>query len=282
MKLALQQYTFLQLLFWSSLTSLVCLTTVVILQGKWSQVRSISRRELLRSAAFGFINPLLYYLVLFKAYALLPAQEAQSLNYTWPIMITLLSVPMLGQRLSAKSLIAILVSFLGVLVIATRGQLGELQFSNAAGAMLALCSALIWAFFWLQNVKDKRDEVVKLFWNFLTGFCYIALTNLLLGDIRWFSWSAGLPALYVGLFEMGITFLIWSLALQRTTHTAKVSKLVYLVPFISLMVIAAILKEPILTSTLWGLAFILGGLAIDTIKFRVIWQRLKPAYKPRR
>ena len=40
----------------------------------------------------GLVNPFLYYLVLFKAYDLLPAQEAQAINYTWALMLAFLSV----------------------------------------------------------------------------------------------------------------------------------------------------------------------------------------------
>ena len=88
---------------------------------------------MLRAGLLGVLNPLLYYLVLFEAYDLLPAQEAQALNYTWAITLSLLSVPFLGQKLSLQELGAIMLAYLGVLFIATHGNLLALEFSNTTG-----------------------------------------------------------------------------------------------------------------------------------------------------
>src|SRR5690554_5791064 len=41
--------------------------------------------------ALGAINPVVYYLVLFEAYARLPASQAQPLNYTWAIALTFMA-----------------------------------------------------------------------------------------------------------------------------------------------------------------------------------------------
>ena len=40
----------------------------------------------------------LYYLILLKAYQLLPAQVAQPLNMIWPVILVFLSVPILKQK----------------------------------------------------------------------------------------------------------------------------------------------------------------------------------------
>ena len=90
-KITLRYLDFGQLLLYASATAVLVLAAVVLLQGKWGLVRRCSGRDLARSALLGLLNPFAYYLVLFKAYDLLPAQEAQPLNYTWPIMLVLLS-----------------------------------------------------------------------------------------------------------------------------------------------------------------------------------------------
>ena len=46
----------------------------------------------------GLHNPFLYYLVLLTAYKLLPAQEAGTLNYIWPLVLVLLSIPLLDKN----------------------------------------------------------------------------------------------------------------------------------------------------------------------------------------
>ncbi len=80
----------------------------------------------------GLLNPFLYYIVLFKAYDLLPAQQAQPLNYTWALTLTILSVPMLGQRLTKIDSLACCLGYTGALIIATGGNIMTLNFQKSA------------------------------------------------------------------------------------------------------------------------------------------------------
>ena len=66
-------------------------------------------------------------------------------------------------------------------------------------------------------------------------------------------------SVYVGIFEMGITFLFWLKALQMASSTDKVSNLVYLAPFFSLVFVHFILHEPVYYTTLAGLLLIISG-----------------------
>ena len=269
-------------------------------------------RALLRSALNGFLNPFLYYVILFKAYSLLPAQEAQPLNFTWPIVLVFLSVPMLGQRIRPLSIFALAVSFLGVLIVSTHGDLFGFRVTNLPGAILAVGSAVVWALFWLTNVRDERDEVLKLFLNFFFGFLYVLAATLLLGLVQttgiWarevacplpkvtvavgtagggalslhaltslagtvarplgtgpmgVSLEGILGCVYVGIVEMGVAFVLWLKALQLSETTAKVSNLIFLSPFISLIFIGLVVGERILPSSIVGLAFIAGGIFIQ-------------------
>jgi drug/metabolite transporter (DMT)-like permease len=78
--------------------------------------------------ALGVLNPFLYYQVLFNAYDLLPAQQTAPLTFSWAITLALLSVPLLGQRIGIKSFAALLISYTGVLVISTKGDVLGLVF----------------------------------------------------------------------------------------------------------------------------------------------------------
>jgi len=264
-KLSLRYLDFLQLLLLSSLVSTIVLALLLVGQNKFTQLRHYSKKEYLHSAFLGFLNPFLYYVILFKAYTLLPAQEAQPLNYTWPIMLVLLSIPLLNQKVTVNSVIAIIISFFGVFIISTQGDILGFGFTNVYGALLALSTAVIWALFWIYNTKDKRDEVAKLFLNFVFGLIYIAIATLIFSDIIIPDINGLLGASYIGLFEMGITFVIWSKALQLSETTAKVSKFIYLVPFLSLVVVFFVLGEKISFSTIVGLVFIVAGIILEQL-----------------
>lgn len=230
----------------------------------------ISRRAFLkdfagnarRSLFSGFLNPFLYYLVLFFAYDRLPAQEAQALNYTWAIVLSLFSVLLLKEAFRIKDLAALLISFLGILIISGRGNLSSFRFEDKLGTVFALGSSIIWAGYWIMNMKDERDAGTKLFYNFLIGTILIALYAMI---SRAPLYKEGLmqvgtiAALWVGIFEMGMTFIFWQKALELSTNTAKTSNLVFITPFLSLIFIRLILKETILLSTFVGLSLIVAS-----------------------
>jgi drug/metabolite transporter (DMT)-like permease len=262
-KVALRYLDFLQLLFYASLTSLVVFFLLILFQKKLPLLLRTTRPELLNSAILGFINPFTYYIVLFSAYSKLLAQQAQALNYTWPVMLVLLSIPLLKQKIDNRSILAILISFSGVVIVSTQANFTGLRQINIVGILLGLGSAAIWAVFWIFNQKDQRDEAIKFFLNFTFGFFYIFLANLATRRLHIPGLHAISSAVYVGLFEMGITFIIWARALSLARNTAQVSNLIYLNPFISLIIISIVVGETITIATLIGLIIILGGVLLQ-------------------
>jgi drug/metabolite transporter (DMT)-like permease len=266
-KISLRHVGVLPLLLFASATSGVVFFGYLVASGKWRLLGAFTRRDYLWSAGLGFLNPFLYYIVIFKAYSLLPAQEAQPINFVWPLTLVLLSIPVLHQRIKLASILAILVSFIGVIVIATHptrpADILDFRFSSGPGVALALGSTVVWALFWVLNTKDRHDEAVRLFVNFLFACAYILILLLALGGGRTYDWRGMLGGVYIGLFEMGITFLVWLKALRSAKTTAHVVNLIYLVPFLSLVVIALVLGEQILPSTLVGLVLIVAGIVLQ-------------------
>ena len=267
-KLSLRYLHFLHLVLYASFVSSLCLLIILKSQNKLHLLKTYSKKEFFHSALLGFLNPFLYYVVLFKAYSLLPAQIAQPLNWTWPIMLVLLSIPLLNQKITFNSILAIIISFIGVFIISTHGNIFSFHFTNPAGVLLALGSSVIWALFWIYTIKDKRDETAKLFLNFLFGFMYILITILIFSKIIIPEIAGFLGATYVGLFEMGITFVVWLKALKTSKTTAQVSNLIYLAPFLSLIVIYFVVGEKILFSTIIGLIFIITGIVLQQYNSR--------------
>lgn len=261
--LSLKYISLMQLLLLASFTSTLVSGGYLLFTGKYKLLKTCKNKNLLLAVLGGFINPFLYYLLLLRAYELLPAQEAGTLNYFWPVVLVLLSIPLLKQKIPIKSLAAILVSFIGIIVISTHGNPLAMQFSNKTGVILALSCPFLWSLYWILNIKNPMDDVVKLFINFSVGFILILVTILLTADFTIPSLNGILGSVYVGLFEMGITFLLWLKALKYSSSTAKISNLVFLSPFISLLFIGLLVGEEIRISTIVGLALIIAGILLQ-------------------
>lgn len=273
-KIALGQVTPHTLLVYSVAASTLVLLLILAAQGKLADLHRIPGPVLRKTALLGLVNPFLYYVVLFKAYSLLPGQIAMSLNYGWPLVLTLLSAPILGQRLSRSQLAAVAVSFLGAVIIATRGELFHLGDLDRIGLVLAAGSTLLWACYWLFNARDGLDPVLKLFIGFCSGLLAILATSPLFGGIVLPPPQAWLPLIYIGLFEMGLTFVLWLTALQLSATAARVSNLVYITPFLSLLFLRLIIGERIHAATFVGLSLIVASIIFQE------WQARRTTRRP--
>jgi len=259
-KFSLQYLSVIELLLIASITSFFILLIVLILQKKTHLVYTHIKKNFILVLILATLNPLIYYLILFQAYDLLPAQEAQAINYTWALTLSLLSVFFLKQKLRLIDIVAGIICYLGVLIISTKGSPFSLDFSNSKGVLLALLSTIIWSLYWIFSTKIKVDSTVSIFTNFLFAtpillIYYFCTQNIILPEI-----TGILSAMYVGIFEMGITFLFWLKAMQNTSNTVKIANLIFLSPFLSLIYIYFILHETIYISTILGLILIVLGL----------------------
>ena len=258
--LSLQYLTPLQLVTLATVISWCFFAIRLSATERRSALRVTSSKARATGLLVGWLNPGLYYLVLFAAYDRLPAQEAMAINYSWGITLALLAAPLLRQHLSAGALLAACISYGGILVIATRGAPLSLDFAQPLGVGLALLSTVLWSLYWVINTRLSLDPEVNLFLNF-SGALPLLLALLWWSNTPfptlWQGWAGGL---YVGLFEMGLAFVLWMGAMKATTSTLRISSLIFLSPPLSLVLIWVIAGEPVKAYTLIGLVLILLGL----------------------
>ncbi|WP_461534595.1 DMT family transporter [Spongorhabdus nitratireducens] len=267
-KLALGHLDPYQLLFYASLTSLLFTLGLLIKKQQLGQLVRAMYDSWPAWLLLGALNPFLYHIFLFNAYDRLPAQQALALNYTWPMAMTLLAIPILKQKIRKLDIAAILTAYFGVLIIATRGELAELQFDDVPGVAMALASTLCWALYWLINTRHSHDPLISLTATFIAGLPMMTLVVAMESSFIPAHWHDLAGAVYVGLIEMGLAYVCWILALKHATNTAAISNLSYLSPLLSLFVIWLVLDEPIITATWAGLGFILGGIFLQKIRFK--------------
>lgn len=223
----------------------------------------LTGRQHLAAATLGLVNPLAYYLILFEAYDRLPAQIAQPLNFTWAIALALLAIPLLRQKLSARGWAGVVIGYVGVVVILTEGKFDGLGHFDPLGVALALGSAVIWAWYWIMTVRLGIHPVPLMLNGFAVATGLVALA----------CWATvGLPGLsletlgygaWVGLVETGVAFLLWQRAMATTAQAGKLGALIFLAPFLSLVLIATVLGEVIHPSAVVGLALIAAGLVLS-------------------
>lgn len=259
-KIALQHLTVFNMLLIATVTSALIFAVVMTLEKRWSELKALPLKTIARSASLGILNPVLYYLVLFRAYDMLPAQMAQPLNYAWPIVLLVLLAVFNHDRIPAKKYIGMFISVAGVACISLGG--GSISGGvSVAGILMAIFSAALWATYWMFNnrLKNTVHPTVTLFLGFAAGAVVLLLAGCFVG-IHVDSMAGLLSGGYIGFFEMGIPFLAFGTALRITDNPALINQMCYLSPFLSLFFISLVLGETIVPTTYIGLLLIVTGL----------------------
>lgn len=257
-KLGLAVLRPLQLLLIGTLISSAVFVVAATITKSWQ----IDRRQLIEAVWLGTLNPFFYYIVLFEAYERLPAQIAQPLNYTWAITLAVLAVPVLGQQLRARTLVGILVSYVGVVVLLLQDEFTTVPNVDWLGVVLALGSTFLWAGYWLMNARSRINATNIMALSFLVALPLITIACVLGPGFPPITGQALFYGGWVGLIEMGITYLLWQRAMRLTGQAARVGQLIFLSPFISLVLINILLGEPIHTTSILGLFVIVSGLVV--------------------
>ena len=258
-KIALQYLKPFELLVLSAFFSFLALTLVMLFTGRFKKLKTVKKKNRDRLLLAGLLNPVIYYLLLFKAYDMLPAQFAQAVNFTWPLVLAVFAMLLRHERFNILRLFMLIVSFGGALVVVLGGNAFPGGIS-ITGVLIAFATTIFWVIYWLITKTVDEDPVISLWIPFAIGTVILCTSAVFVFRPESLGWNAILSAGYVGLFEMSLTFLLWLNALRKTTSTALVSNFIYAVPFLSLLFIKFVLDEPIQPTTLIGLFMIAGGI----------------------
>lgn len=208
-----------------------------------------------------------FHALFFAALALAPAAEANLINYLWPLLIVLLSAPLLGLSLRPAHLAGVVLGFGGCLLLLGRG-LGTGAAGDAArsgstpGAMLgylaALGSATIWA---LYSVLAQRLSAVPT--GAVAGFCAATAVLALLCHAAFEAtvvptageWAA---ALAMGLGPVGVAFFLWDQGMKQG-DPRLLGTLAYATPVASTLVLCLAGYAPLTPTVLAASALVAAG-----------------------
>ncbi len=146
-KIALRELNYIQVLLIANTVALGVYGLILLFRHEHVKILPLSGRDLGYSVSQALLNPFGYYLIIFKVYSILPAQIAQPANFIWPVVLMLLSAPLLKQPIRLPGLLALLISFAGVIVLSSQGNLASFQdkraCGNSFGSFILYCVVII-------------------------------------------------------------------------------------------------------------------------------------------
>ncbi len=264
-KLVLNDLPDLETLGISSAFAFLFMLAALFITGKYKMLKTFSVKQYAEMAGLGFLGLFVYSALYYYALGPLTAGEACILNYLWPMMLVLFSCILLKEKLTLKKAAALLCSFAGVMLISFGGS-SEKGAARWIGMAACIIAAACYGLYCVLGKKRDFDQTVLLtvVW-FTVTVCCCVLGPLIetwtpVKGMRW------IGLLWLGVFVNAAAYLTWGLALQKAKSTALVANLAYIVPFLSLLLSAAVLKEKITLAAAAALVLIVGGILLQGIK----------------
>ncbi|MFH1590297.1 MAG: DMT family transporter [archaeon] len=252
-----------QLLFWTSLVSVVVLGIVGLAMGKLKTLNTKSLRDYLIMFGMGALGIFFYYLLYYGALSFAPVGQANIINYLWPSFVVVFSIPLLHEKTSWKTAAATLLSLSGAAIIISGGDLSGFSGSHVPGYLLALCAAVCYGLFSVLGKKLDFERYSSMFVYYITAFLLIVPVSLLVSGFAVpRSWLSIMGVLFLGGLSNSIGFVLWFLALKEgDTHRTAIA--IFLVPCLALVWAVLFNKEVVPITALVGLGLVLGGIAIS-------------------
>ena len=265
-KLLLGSLNEYQVLCVSALFAGLALLVVNGITGRLAQLARWPLKDWLRSIGVGLLGNFFYYICYYAGAALLPASQAFTINYLWPMMSVVFACILLGEKLTARKGIAIFLSFLGVFTVAGEGLL-KFHSQTLTGVALCVGGAVFYGAFAALNKKYSYDKMLAMMLAFFASGILSFFVTLLGENGQPVRWELDLLQLlglaWIGVITMAVANTGWALALDRG-DTAKVSNLAYLTPFLSLVWTSCFLPgDPFNIWALAGLCVIVLGIFIQ-------------------
>ncbi|SHI58397.1 Permease of the drug/metabolite transporter (DMT) superfamily [Dethiosulfatibacter aminovorans DSM 17477] len=248
----------IQLLFYSTVFSTLILGFMVVWERKWKVIKSYKVSDYLHMGSLGFLGNYLYYIFLYGALARTTASEGFIIAYMWPIFVMVLSFVILKEKVTGSKISNIAISFLGMIIIATNGNILSMEFTNPYGDFLAICGAFVFALYSVLGKKVEYDNTFSVFIYFLTALIFLIPTMIMTVGFALPQGGVWIWIILNGCFVNGISYVFWFKALEHG-RTEIIANLLYLTPFVSLIYISLFLDEKILASSIVGLIIIVSG-----------------------
>jgi drug/metabolite transporter (DMT)-like permease len=146
--------------------------------------------------------------------------EANLLNYLWPLLIVLLSAPILGERLGPREVAAALTGLAGTALTVTQGRGLDLSGTHISVHALAALAALIWAAY--SCALRRSSEKSALAFSCAAGAALAAAGALARGDRLRLEPEEAAAAAYLGVLPLGAAFALW----ERAVRTGPIQRIV--------------------------------------------------------
>ena len=260
-KLLLGSHNNFQVLWISALFAAIFLFVVNLANGNIKKLKAYKLKDYIISILIGLPGGFFYYVFYYAGTDRMLASQAFIINYLWPIMSIVFACIILKEKMTIRKAVAIIISFLGVAVVAG-GDIKKLNGDLILGAVYCILGAVSYGVFTALNQKYDYEQSISVMISYIASFVLTSIINIAQGDLFVPTLVETLGFVWNGVITMAIANTVWVMAL-KAGNTAKISNLAYITPFLSMVWTSLILKEKLNIYFIAGLVVIVLGIFIQ-------------------
>ena len=180
-KILLGNLDSMQILLLGSLFAVVFLFIINCIKGNLKEIRNYKLKDHFMIFVIGILGTFLYNLFLFLGINTMQASQAFIINYLWPIMTVVFACIFLKEKITIRKIIAIIISFIGVIIVSSNGNLLSIEKSNIIGTIYCILGAISYGLFSVLNKKQNYNKYTSMMLFYFSSFCisliYVLLTK---------------------------------------------------------------------------------------------------------
>lgn len=230
--------------------------------------KTFNRQALIKNLRYLLIAGIaigLNWIFLFQAYNYTTIATATLTYYLAPTFVVLLSPFVLKESLSTFKIICVVLSLLGMALVAGIFNDNQSGTNDFIGAIYGTCAALFYAIVILANKFFRNIAALDSSIAQLLLASIILLPYVIYQDNSWsMSGFSLLSLLILGVIHTGIAYLLYFSSLQ-TLPAQKVAIFSYLDPVTAIILSTVLLAEPMSISQWIGAILILGSLLVSEL-----------------
>lgn len=229
---------------------------------------SMTRRELVLFAGFGFCSLTIFVLLYFTSFTYTTVQHAAALLYTAPAFVALLSWIILKERMTRAKVTAVALSVLGALLIVGVLRGGQLFGSRTQiGDWLALVSGMAYSSWYIfgKVLGRNREPAVVCFVGMCFGALFLFLIAVAAGELQIPNGAIAWELLVLlGLVPTALAYLCYFAGL-RLIDATRASVFAIIEPVTAVILGFLLLQETLSYDSILGFTLIVSSILLISL-----------------
>ena len=202
------------------LIAIACLVPMV-----WFYEKKLlpTRQALIPLILMGITGVALFNLFMFWALERTDATNVGLLSTLNPVSIAIFSFLLIKEKIRPLQILAMLISFAGVLVVLSKGDFGHLsQLHFNSGDLWMLAAVAMWGIYSVCGrwAMKTVSPLMSTLYSGIFGVAVMLPFNVTTFNISHTNWSFWLALFYVGVLATVVSMVLWNIGVQKVGATS--------------------------------------------------------------